>query len=96
MAMKAIMKCVKDVDPGASADEFTLLMEAVFVGSDVPGGVMNAMGEAGNGVPVALNITQLAQYANRIEDALIAEAVRLGLPPLLRTDVLFINYQRGA
>jgi hypothetical protein len=96
MPMKAIMLCIKDVDPGATQNEIVLRCEVNFCGSDVPGGAINTMGAEGNGVPVALNLNQLANYANNVEDAFIAEATRLGLPTLNRTDVLYINYQRGS
>lgn len=94
--MKAIVMCFRDANPGATANEFELLAEVVYVGSDVPGGVLISRGAAENGVPITLNIVQLAQYADRMEDALIADAVRLGLPTLARTDCLFPTYQRGA
>lgn len=96
--MKAIVLCYEDVNQGATANELTLLAKVVFCGTDaeVPGGVLFGMGAAGNGVPVAINITQLTQYPNNVEDALIAEAARLGLPALPRTDCLFPSYTRGA
>ena len=100
--MKATVLCLKDIDPGATDDELTLLVEARFTGTEaeIPGRVLNAMGANGNGVPVAINITQLAQYGNRMEDALLAERDRLFAAGLLtgtlsRTDCLFPSYTRG-
>jgi hypothetical protein len=93
--VKAIVTCYgEDADP-INANQFTLFAKVVFVGSDVPGSVLNGNGADGRGVPVNLNITQLAQYPNNVEDALIADAARLGII-IGRTDCLFPDYQRGA
>lgn len=93
---KAIVLCFEDVDQGATANDLTLLCKVSFVGSGVPNAPLISMGEFGNGVPVNINITQLAQYANNMEDALLAESTRLGVTGLLRTDCLFPTYTRGA
>jgi hypothetical protein len=94
---KAIVLCFEDVEPGASENAFILQANVVFVGTGVPGGVLSAQGPDGTGrVPIDLNITQLAQYANNVEDALLAEATRNSVTGLTRTDCLFPTYQRGA
>jgi hypothetical protein len=100
--MKAIILCFKDADPGATANDLTLRCEVVFAGTEaeIPGRVVTTFGPEGNGVPVAISFNQIAQYPNNCEDALIAEAARLGLPAgggtLARTDCFFPNYTRGA
>lgn len=93
---KAIVLCFRDVDQGATADELTLRASVAFVGTGVPNAPIIAEGPQGNGVPIAINITQLAQYANNVEDACLAEATRLGVTGLARTDILFPSYSRGA
>lgn len=94
---KCIMKCIEDVEAGGSENEFILQLNLVFLGTGVPGGVMNGLGLDGTGrVPCTINITQLAQYANNVEDAMLAEATRLGVTGLGRTDCLIQNYIRGA
>jgi hypothetical protein len=94
---KAIVLCFEDVEPGASENAFILQANVVFVGTGVPDGVLNGLGPDGTGrVPISFNITQLAQYANNVEDALLAEATRMGVTGLTRTDCLFPNYVRGA
>jgi hypothetical protein len=94
---KCIMQCVRDVEPGASENEFVLQLEVVFLGAGVPGGTLSGKGPDGSGrVPCPLTITQLAQYANNVEDAMLAEAARLGVTGLGRTDCLILNYVRGA
>lgn len=103
--MKAIVLCFKDVDPGATANEMTLRAEVVFCGTEaeIPGRVITDFGPDGNGLAIAVNITQLVQYPNNIEDALIARQAQLitagriaaGVV-LARTDCLFPTYQRGA
>jgi hypothetical protein len=96
--MKAMVLCILDIDPGASANDLTLLADVRFVGTEaeIPGRVLNALGANGNGVPIPIAINNLAGYPNAAEDALIAEAVRLGLPALGRTDCIFPNFTRGA
>ena len=94
--MKAIVLCYRDVDPGATANELILRADLVFAGSDVPGQAVSDSGPEGNGLGIPINITQLAQYPNNVEDALIARAVQLGLPVLSRGDCLFPSYTRGA
>ena len=94
---KCIMQCVRDVEPGSSENEFILQLEMVFLGSGVPGGVMSGKGLDGSGrVPCTISITNLAQYANNVEDAMLAEATRLGVTGLARTDCLIMDYMRGA
>jgi hypothetical protein len=103
--MKAIVLCFKDVDPGATANDLTLRAEVVFTGTEaeIPGRVITDFGAEGNGLGIANNITQLAQYANNVEDALLARVPQLiadgkiaaGVT-LLRTDRLFPSYTRGA
>jgi hypothetical protein len=93
---KAIVLCYEDTDQGGGANDLVLLAKVVHVGADVPNGPIISRGAAGNGVPININITQLAQYPNNVEDALIADALRLGLPALARTDCLFPSYTRGA
>ena len=94
--MKAIVLCYRDVDAGATANDLILRADVVFCGSDVPNGPISDAGPEGNGLAVAIDITALAQYPNRVEDALLARAVALGLPALARTDCLFPSYTRGA
>jgi hypothetical protein len=94
---KAIVLCYEDTDQGGVANELVLLAKVVHVGTDLPGGQpIISRGAAGNGVPITISITGLAQYPNNVEDALIADAARLGLPALARTDCLFPSYTRGA
>lgn len=95
--MKAIVLCFEDVDPGPSAAEVVILAKVAFVGTDVPNGPIIDRGALGNGVPIPLNIGTITAtlYSNAVEDALIARAVALGLPTLLRTDVLLPTYTRG-
>jgi hypothetical protein len=96
--LKGIILCVKDAEAGATANDLTLLADVVFVGTvaEIPGRVVNGTGPNGNGVPIVISLLNLANYPNNCEDALIAEAVRLGLPTLNRTDCLFPSYTRGA
>ena len=94
---KCIMQCVEDVEPGSNENEFILQLNVVFLGTGVPGGVVSGPGPDGSGrVPCTINITQLAQYVNNVEDAMLAEAVRLGVTGLGRADCLIMSYQRGA
>jgi hypothetical protein len=94
---KCVMQCVEDVEPGGSENEFILQLKIVFLGTGVPGGVVSGQGPDGSGrVPCAMSITQLAQYVNNVEDAMLAEAARLGVTGLARTDCLILTYQRGA
>ncbi len=93
---KAIVLCYEDVDAGATANDLILLATVVFVGTGVPNGVISSLGELGNGVPVSIAINALAQYPNNVEDALLAEATRLGVTGLTRPDCLFPSYTRGA
>ncbi len=93
---KAIVLCYEDVDAGATANDLILLAKVVFVGTGVPNGVISSLGELGNGVPVSIAINALAQYPNNVEDALLAEATRLGVTGLTRPDCLFPSYTRGA
>ena len=94
--MKAIILSYVDADSGATDNDVILRASVLFVGSGVPGGVLIDAGPEGNGLPIAMNVTQLNQYSNNVEDALIARAVVLALPVLARTDVLFPSYSRGA
>ncbi len=94
--MKAIVLQYRDIDPGGTDNDIVLLADVIFVGAGVPGGVLSDAGPLGNGLPIPLNVTALAQYPNNIEDALIARAGQLGLPALARTDCLFPSYARGA
>jgi hypothetical protein len=93
---KAIVLCYRDVDEGATANDLILRADIAFVGAGVPNTPIIAQGPEGNGVPIAINITALAQYPNNVEDACLAEAARLGVVGLLRTDCLFPSYTRGA
>lgn len=94
---KAIVLCYEDVNQGGTANEFVLLAKVCYVGTDLPGGQPYiSLGEPPNGVPITVSITAMAQYPNNVEDALIADAARLGFPTLARTDCLFPTYQRGA
>jgi len=93
---KAIVLCYKDVDIGATQNDLILRAEVVFAGTGVPGGVLTSFGADGNGLAIGIDITALAQYSNRVEDALLAEATRLGVTGLLRTDCLMPTYSRGA
>src|SRR5688500_15899998 len=93
---KAIVLCYVDADAGATVDDLILRASVVHVGTGVPGGVISSLGEAGNGVPIDIDITALNQYANRVEDALLADAARLGVVGLTRPDCLFPSYTRGA
>lgn len=93
---KAIVLCFEDVDAGAGVNDLVLLAKVVFVGSGVPDGVISSLGENGNGVPINIAINALAQYPNNVEDALLAEATRLGVTGLTRPDCLFPTYTRGA
>ena len=94
---KCIMQCVQDVEPGGNENEFILQLNMVFLGTGVPGGVMSGQGPDGTGrVPCTISITALAQYINNVEDAMLAEATRLGITGLTRSDCLIMNYQRGA
>lgn len=93
---KAIVLCYRDVDEGATANDLILRASVAFVGAGVPNAPIIAEGPEGNGVPIAIDITALTQYANRVEDACLAEATRLGVTGLTRADVLFPSYTRGA
>lgn len=93
---KSIVLCFEDVDQGGNANELVLLAKVAHVGSDVPGFAVISRGAAENGVPITISITAIAQYPNNVEDALIADAARLGLPVLARSDCLFPTYARGA
>ena len=103
--MKAIVIGDRDVDPGATANDLTLLAEVVFAGTvaEIPDRVLSDVGAAGNGLPIAININQLAQYPNNVEDALIARVAELKTAgkiasgaTLSRSDCLFPDYVRGA
>ena len=93
---KAIVLCYEDCDQGGTANDLILLAKVAFVGSGVPDGPIISRGAAENGVPINIDITALAQYANRVEDALLADATRLGVTGLTRPDCLFPSYTRGA
>mgnify|MGYP001581465279 CR=1 FL=1 len=93
---KAIVLSYRDVDEGATANDLVLRACIAFVGSGVPHTPVISEGPDGNGVGIAIDITALTQYANRVEDACLAEATRLGVTGLTRSDVLFPNYTRGA
>ncbi len=93
---KAIVLCYRDVDEGATANDLTLRADIAFVGSGVPNPPIIGQGVEGNGVPIPININQLAQYPNNVEDACLAEATRLGVTGLTRSDCLFPSYTRGA
>lgn len=96
--MKGIVLCYRDADAGATANDLILRADVVFAGADVPDGVAMGTGAQGNGVPINLSLSGMTQasYSNAVEDAMIAEAARLGLPVLNRTDVLLPAYTRGA
>lgn len=92
---KAIVLSFEHAMSGASANEFVLKAKVVFTG--LPGNAVDVDtgDDDSGGVSIPINITNLAQYANAIEDALIARGVQLGIT-LLRTDCLFPTYTRGA
>lgn len=93
---KAIVLCYQDVDIGVSQDELILRAKVIHAGTGVPGGVISSLGADDNGVQITIDITALNQYANRVEDALLADATRLGVTGLTRPDCLFPTYTRGA
>lgn len=68
----------------------------IFVGPNVPDGVMEGAGTFGNGVPIQINLNQLGQYPALVVNAVMSEAARLGVTGLQRSDVLFPTYQRGS
>jgi len=91
---KGIVLCFKDVDPGAGANDLTLYAEVVLTGAEVelPGRVKSF-----DRLAIPIVITNLANYPNVIEDALIAlAAAQTPAITLARTDCLFPTYQRGA
>lgn len=94
--MKAIVLSYADADSGATDNDVILRASVLFVGAGVPNGVQIDAGPEGNGLPIPMNVTQLNQYSNNVEDALIARASVLGFPVLNRTDVLFPAYSRGS
>lgn len=103
--MKAIVLCYRDVDPGATANDLILRADVVFCGTEaeIPGRVISDSGPEGNGLGIAIVITNLANYPNAVEDALIARVAQLitdgsissGVT-LARSDCLFPSYTRGA
>jgi hypothetical protein len=93
---KAIVLGYRDVDEGATASDLILRATVVFVGAGVPNSPIMGEGAEGNGVPIAINITALNQYANNVEDACLAEALRLGVTGLNRSDILMPTYSRGS
>lgn len=92
---KAVLLCFKDIDQGGTANEVTIKAEVVYCGLGGSADSITSFGADGSGVPIAINFNQLAQYPNNVEDALIADAARLGIT-IARTDCLFPDYQRGA
>jgi hypothetical protein len=103
--MKAIVLCFKDADPGAGANDLTLLAEVVFAGSaaEIPDRVISDFGPNGNGLGFTISFASIAQYPNVIEDALIARVAQLVTEgkiaagtTLARTDCFFPSYTRGA
>jgi len=93
---KAIVLCYQDVDVGAGANDLILRAVVVHVGTGVPNGPLLSRGADENGVQVNIAINALAQYPNNVEDALLADATRLGVVGLARSDCLFPDYVRGA
>lgn len=93
---KAIVLCFEDVDQGATANDLILKAKVAFVGTGVPNAPLISRGADEGGVPIAINITALTQYPNNVEDALLADATRLGVVGLTRPDCLFPSYTRGA
>jgi len=93
---KAIVLSYHDVDQGAGANDLILKCSVAYVGTGVPNAPLISLGAEGNGVSINIAINALAQYANNVEDALLAEATRLGITGLIRTDCLFPDYVRGA
>jgi hypothetical protein len=91
---KGIVLCYDDIDPGATANELIVYAKVRITGTavEIPDRVVNV-----ERVPIPLNVTNLAGFANNIEDALIAAAAALSPAVTLnRTDCLFPTYQRGA
>ena len=84
------------MDIGATQNDLILRARVVHAGTGVPGGVLTSLGADENGVQIAIDITALNQYANRVEDALLSDATRLGVSGLTRSDCLFPDYVRGA
>lgn len=93
---KAIVLCYEDVDQGATANDLTLKAKVAFVGAGVPSAPLISRGPDEGGLPIPIAINNLAGYPNAVEDALLAEATRLGVTGLTRPDCLFPSYTRGA
>jgi len=93
---KSIVLCYQDVDQGATANDLILRAVVAHVGAGVPSGPLISRGADENGVQINIAINALAQYANNVEDALLADATRLGITGLTRSDCLFPDYVRGA
>ncbi len=93
---KAIVLSYHDVDQGATANELVLKCSVAYVGAGVPNAPLISRGADEGGVPINIAINALAQYANNVEDALLADATRLGITGLVRSDCLFPDYVRGA
>lgn len=89
---------IPDQDHGATADEIVMKAVICFSGSDVPNGPITSYGVNGNGVavgPINLGTVTNTIFSNAVEDAAIAEANRLGIPPPARTRVFFQQWTRG-
>ena len=93
---KAIVLFFQDVDEGAGANDLILRAVVAHVGAGVPSGPLISRGADENGVQINIAINALAQYSNNVEDALLADATRLGVVGLTRPDCLFPAYTRGA
>lgn len=92
---KAVILFWESGEAGAIANEIILRARVLF--TDAAGSTDVDTGTDGRGVPVTINVTQLAQYPDRVEDALIARGAALPVPlTLARADCLFPTYQRGA
>ena len=84
------------MDQGGGANDLVLKAKVAFVGTGVPNAPIISRGADEGGVPITISITALAQYSNNVEDALLADATRLGVTGLTRSDCLFPDYIRGA
>ena len=93
---KAIVLFYQDVDQGGTANDLVLHAVVAHVGAGVPNAPLVSRGADESGVLINISITNLAQYANNVEDALLADATRLGITGLTRSDCLFPSYTRGA
>jgi len=93
---KAIVLSYHDVDQGAGANDLILKCSVAYVGAGVPNAPLISRGADEGGVSITIAINALAQYANNVEDALLVDAIRLGIVGLTRSDCLFPDYLRGA